>query len=161
MNYADLIELEWYFNSAESAIGLQSNFGAMRQALLNGGVSSTSKPDSMSDARMDAVIRARDVQRRMQRMPPRMQDILYSVFQNRQWPTELWSVYDRSLGCLPFCRSANEEFEKDTSHINDDSFYPWLSGVCIRKETERLMRMKVEADALFVSVLDAFGKTET
>lgn len=143
-----IIDIEWWFFSSASALGIQSNFSAIRNALLNGGVSRTSCPDNMSDSRIQAAERYRIIYNRIKKMSNNGQDILHACYHDRQWLPHSWSTYGRRLGATPFTKTGNYEFDRDCKYKDDDSFWAWLEGSIIRGETWRSDKIKREAEQL-------------
>lgn len=139
-------DLVWFFSAAESSMGICSSFEAIRMAIMSHGASKTSKGDSMSERRLDAATRYRRVLAQLHAMPPGSRNILYAAYQPRQWPPELADAFGDCIAVTPFTKTANAEFEKDARRgHDDDAFYPWLSGVVLRGEADRIERIKYEA----------------
>lgn len=150
MNTYDAIaELSWYFDNSSAQLGLCSNFGAIRNALLSGGVSKTSKPDSQNDSRLDAAIKYRRVNDKLHRLPNHLRDYLFAAYGSRDFGVELFARFGRATGVTPFTQAGSSEFELDAAKKHDDSaFFAWLRGVVARNETTRIEKIRRESQRL-------------
>ena len=167
-------DLRWFFTESSAALGHQSSFGAMRMAIMSGGASSTSKPDNMSDARLNAATRWKHIDALLRSMPAKYRDLIYAAYNARRWndllvgkfgvhvvredSTSVWDT--RRLGVMPFTKSANEFFEQDAGSqmVDDQGFYGWLTGCAERMENERCETMVNEADALLQRAIKRYSK---
>lgn len=144
--YSAIADLEWFFSSSQSQLGLCSNFAAIRNALLNGGVSKTSKPDNINEIRMDSARRYREVHEKLQQLPTRLRDYIYAAYHPRDFGPELWAAFGRSTGVTPFTKAGCDEFEKDAAKKHDDqAFFIWLRGCVARQETSRIEKIRRES----------------
>jgi len=147
--YTGIAELEWYFNNSHAQMGICSNFTAIRNALMNGGVSRTSGPDSQNDSRLDAAIKYRRVNDKLLRLPSNFRDYIYAAYGSRDYGPELFSVFGRATGVAVYSESANKEFEIDAAKKHDDhTFYAWLRGCIARHEDMRVEKIRREATRL-------------
>ena len=158
LNSADR-DLYWFFNNAQASIGVQSNFNSVYNAIMSGGASRSSLPDSMTESRIDASTRYGEILTRLNAMPQSLRDVIYAAYQPRKYPPSLTAFLgERLVPVTPFCKSANEFFEADAARtqVDDHEWFAWLEGVSARGEYERMGTMKGEARALLDKALDSY-----
>lgn len=94
-------DLEWYYNGAEAACGVKSNFSAFLYFVQRGtspGAGGAFDPeDQISDARIDASWRMRQIERRLKKLDKRSQYVLQLYFTYSRKHPQLALVFDDVL----------------------------------------------------------------
>ena len=84
-------EISWFLLFADADCGMRSNWNAMvNAAVFNGG----KWEDSYNDHIFEAVRQRRVIANRLQNMPPRLRNILYTSFGNQVIPATVSKYFD-------------------------------------------------------------------
>jgi hypothetical protein len=103
-------ELDWFFTRAESAMGIQSNWGPLMQAALTGVAAGWDPVDGGIDARLEAAHAARVIRERMQRMAREDVEVLCAAYEARRWPVRVAAVLGRLAGVAVRTEEAQSGF---------------------------------------------------
>lgn len=155
-------ELNWFFSQSTAAMGMQSNFSSVYNAIMSSGASRSSMPDSITEARLDSAARQRSILVRLRGISPLLRDVIYAAYQPRQYERYSQAFFgDKLIAVTPFCDSANIAFESDAKGliVDDQSWFAWLESIAIAQETERMSAMRTEAQRLFDDALIAYSLT--
>lgn len=150
------MDLDWFFRDSQAAMGICSSFEAIRFAIMSCGASKTSKPDSVSDKRIEATSRHRQILNRLGRIKNHNHiDVLYSAFQSRSWSKEADAAYGRAIGAAAYSKSAQTYYAEDAGR-ETDGFWAWLEGVALRNEVDRIQIIRLETTDLFNAAIRAY-----
>jgi hypothetical protein len=97
-------DLEWYFQRAESELGIRSNFDILSHQLLSGGSPTTgSKGDSLVDERrIEAVHRMRAIRRVLIEIDSASQRVLAAAYEPRAWGPEVRRLFRTPITGVAF-----------------------------------------------------------
>lgn len=87
------MDLEWFFNDAMGALGLESNFSVVVSIIESGGGEKTTSSSAGAEAKVEDTLDASDRYRRLSKvmnlLPVTTQRGLLNAFTRRKWPPEL------------------------------------------------------------------------
>ncbi len=149
-------QLFWFFNRSASEMGICSSFMALRAAIMSGGSSRTSMQDSMTDKRIEATHRNRQILTRLSRLPQKHIDTLYAAYASRCWGDALEAAFGRAVGVCALSPAARRYYDDDVGYTTD-GFWAWLLSVVLRGETERIAEIRVEASDMLRAAVRAYA----
>jgi hypothetical protein len=148
-------ELEWFFNRAESDMGLRSNF--LASLGRHGPGSHAPSPDEA----VDASHQQRRIRGWLSAIEDTHTEVLRSAYVQRDWPVVLWDRFGRLTGivvrlacahdAVPEGLRAQERFEMNHA--------AWLAGECHRAAIDPLfIRLRTDAQGRFARATSAYSR---
>jgi len=148
-------ELEWFFNSVESDMGLRSNF--LASLGREGPGSHAPSPDEAVDAS--------HAQRRIRVMLGVLEEthveVLRCAYTQRDWPVVLWDQYGRLTGIVVRLACAHEtvpegQHAQDLFEMNHAS---WLASEIHRSAIDPMfVRLRTDAQGRFARATSAYAR---
>lgn len=152
-------QLSWFFHHSAAAMGMQSSFESIRNAILTGGASRSSMVDSWTDKRVEATHKHRQILTRLNAVHPRRHvDILHVAYQSRAWSDEMQTAFGRAVGVTSHTTAAHRYYEEDAATTPPDGFWAWLESVVLRNEQDRINEIRLEATDLLRAAIQAYAK---
>jgi hypothetical protein len=91
-------ELEWYYQRAESEIGIRSAFGAMQAQLMIGRSGGCSPIEPLAeDRRREAVVRMRRIGDTLRRTDRASQRVIAAAYEPRAWGPEVRRLFPKPI----------------------------------------------------------------
>ena len=152
-------ELDWFFTRAESAMGIQSNWGPLMEMALSGLRGTAHDPaDTDVDARLEAVHAARVIRERLQRMPRAEAEVLCAAFEARRWPTRVATVLGRLAGVAVQTEEARSGFAEATAmkRTAADTVATWLEELLACGGLREIAPVKWAAQCRWVTAVRAY-----
>lgn len=150
-------DIAWYFQDSESEMGISSSFESMRMSIMLGGGGSQQFVDTMTDRRINATHRHRQIHTRIQTLTPTQQEVLSSVYESG-WEQAVLDALGQAAGAAVHTPAAQKYYLQD-SPADRNAFNVWLTGVVHRNEKERIQMIRREATDLYKTAVRAYACT--
>ncbi len=151
-------ELDWFFTCADSAMGIQSNWGPLMQAALTGVGAGWDPADMMTDARLEAVHAARVIRERLQRMPRAEAEVLCAAYEARRWPKRVEAVFGRLAGIAVRTTEAQSGFAEAATlrRTAAETVGAWLEETLAYGGLRAIAPVKWAAQCQWVAAIRAY-----
>jgi hypothetical protein len=152
-------ELDWFFNCAESAMGLRSNFWPLRMMALTGVVGTVADPaDIDMEDRVEAAHAERIIRERLRRMPERAAGILYAAYEPKRWPSTLYDKLGWLTGIVVRLAMGQASVASDVENRAqyEHTTAGWLNQLVEREGELSIQPLRNQAQSIYAMALRTY-----